>query len=267
MVPVEHVADLGPVAAIVLARIGWRSERDGAWTATRQTIAAETGLPLRAVRGALDLLRDRGLLLAEQGLGYDRTMTWRPVGAGQAQGAESVTCMGTDSSLPCDESVPFQVTESATSSLETVETLETPPSSPPPVDPSATADQAPVLFLAAVPDLPPADLILEEFEGFWRAYPRRVGKQAALRSYRAARKVAPLEDIAAGLRSQLPGLEARPMDKRPHPATWLNQQRWADDPDHAAPVEAASRPRNALLDPHLMDNLPSLAALAAGGDR
>lgn len=94
-------------------------------------------------------------------------------------------------------------------------------------------------MLVVVPDQPAAtpaeaDAVAAEFDRFWELYPRKVAKQAALRSYRSARKHTPVEAIAAGLRAQLPDLTTRERHLVPHPATWLNQHRWADDPAHAA---------------------------------
>lgn len=75
----------------------------------------------------------------------------------------------------------------------------------------------------------PADT---EFEQFWSAYPRKVGKDAARKAFAGALKRASLEAVAAGLNAA-----TWPEDPQfiPHPATWLNQGRWADDPAAAAP--------------------------------
>lgn len=65
-----------------------------------------------------------------------------------------------------------------------------------------------------------------EFERFWSAYPRKVGKGAAQKAWRAAmRKTTPDAVIAAVQRF------AWPDDQQfiPHPATWLNAERWADE--------------------------------------
>lgn len=65
-----------------------------------------------------------------------------------------------------------------------------------------------------------------EFERFWSAYPRKVGKGAAQKAWRVAmRKTTPDAVIAAVQRF------AWPDDQQfiPHPATWLNAERWADE--------------------------------------
>jgi uncharacterized protein YdaU (DUF1376 family) len=70
-------------------------------------------------------------------------------------------------------------------------------------------------------------------ESFWPAYPNKVGKPAAERAYQAARKRgADLARIMAGLTRYM---RDKPVD-RPwlNPATFLNQERWADEPASAA---------------------------------
>jgi hypothetical protein len=73
----------------------------------------------------------------------------------------------------------------------------------------------------------------DHFQEFWRTYPKRVGKGAAVKAYAKA-----LDSVGGdalvildGLRNAVQvwttaGTEARFI---PHPATWLNQGRWADE--------------------------------------
>lgn len=80
----------------------------------------------------------------------------------------------------------------------------------------------------------------DHFEDFWAAYPRRVGKAAARRSWEKAMKVTTPDVIGAALRAA-----EWPEDPQyiPHPATWLNQGRWDDQP---APVILKERPEDEL---------------------
>lgn len=71
----------------------------------------------------------------------------------------------------------------------------------------------------------------EMFETFWQTYPRKIGKGAAKAAFEKAIKKASAETIlqVAGFYAQkndLPDLQFIP-----HPATWLNQERWHDDLD------------------------------------
>ena len=67
---------------------------------------------------------------------------------------------------------------------------------------------------------------------FWAAYPRHVGKGAARAKFIAQAKKNGVEVIMAGLARAIgewkrQGTEAQFI---PHPATWLNQERWEDEP-------------------------------------
>lgn len=76
------------------------------------------------------------------------------------------------------------------------------------------------------------------FEQFWDIYPRKVGKIAAAKAYCKARQSASHADIMAGLRRYLTSKPA--YADWCHPATWLNQGRWMDEPD-AKPVKPAEQ--------------------------
>jgi len=73
-----------------------------------------------------------------------------------------------------------------------------------------------------------------DFDTFYAAYPRRVGKLDAIRAYAKARTVATADEILAGV--------ALYKANKPeyadwcHPATWLNKGRWMDEYDAPAPV-------------------------------
>jgi len=77
-----------------------------------------------------------------------------------------------------------------------------------------------------------------DFDRFWSAYPRKVGKGAA---HRAWAKINPATELVERMLSALSWqrtCEQWTKDKGtyiPHPATWLNQERWTDEP----PAEAS----------------------------
>lgn len=89
---------------------------------------------------------------------------------------------------------------------------------------------------AALPGMPepplPDKAIDIEFEGWWKSYPRKVGKDAARIKYRAARKGGASEQaLADALAAHAAGWERERRAKEyiPHAATWLNQGRYADE--------------------------------------
>lgn len=76
------------------------------------------------------------------------------------------------------------------------------------------------------------------FDAFWRTWPNKVGKPAALKAYRSAIK------RGAGFNAIMNGVEIYIRDKPPdrpwlNPATFLNQNRWEDRP---APVSTIAKP-------------------------
>src|SRR5262245_37611632 len=84
---------------------------------------------------------------------------------------------------------------------------------------------------------------LREFDEWWRAYPRKVGKQAARRKYEAARAAGAAADelLAGAERYAGAAIDADPQYVA-HPATWLHQGRWQDEdvgiaPRKRSPVE------------------------------
>lgn len=79
---------------------------------------------------------------------------------------------------------------------------------------------------------PPADrerLTLIGFDAFWRVYPRREGKGAARKAWARAIRRARAEDIIAG--AQRYGADPNRVDQfTAHASTWLNAERWTDEP-------------------------------------
>ena len=77
---------------------------------------------------------------------------------------------------------------------------------------------------------------LERFDEFWAAYPRRVGKNSAIRAYAVARER--FDGLASDYESAVvegalrlagdPNLP--PIQFVPYPTTWLNRDGWCDDP-------------------------------------
>lgn len=70
------------------------------------------------------------------------------------------------------------------------------------------------------------------FDEFWRVYPRRQGKGDARRAFTRAIGKAGLSAVLAGAEHfrDDPNLPLDDPSLIPMPATWLNQERWDDDP-------------------------------------
>lgn len=76
------------------------------------------------------------------------------------------------------------------------------------------------------PPIPP-----KGFDEFWEAYPKRKGKQAALRAWKKAIKIADADTLIEAVKKQC-FWEQWTRDNGqfiPNPATWLNQGCWEDE--------------------------------------
>ena len=100
-----------------------------------------------------------------------------------------------------------------------------PPLSPPPYNPPSSPSLSP-----SPRDVSRADE--DRFSRFWAAYPRKVGKQAAKKSWS---RLHPSEELTQAI---LQAVEAQKQSRQwrenngqfiPNPATWLNQGRWEDE--------------------------------------
>lgn len=76
---------------------------------------------------------------------------------------------------------------------------------------------------------PPARAKGSDFDLFWQAYPKKVGKEAARKAF--SRVKAPLESLLPAIERQKCGNQWTTENGRfiPNPATWLNQGRWEDE--------------------------------------
>ncbi|WP_029061923.1 hypothetical protein [Labrenzia sp. DG1229] len=68
----------------------------------------------------------------------------------------------------------------------------------------------------------------EQFEEWYADYPHKVGRGAALKAFKTVIKKTDLETLKTGLQQYV---LTKPADRSwCNPATWLNQERWADQP-------------------------------------
>ena len=101
----------------------------------------------------------------------------------------------------------------------------------------------------------------ELFENFWKAYPRKTAKQAAIKAWN---KLAPDERLT---RKLLCSLEAQKQSAQwkdeggrfiPHPATWLNGRRWEDECGTAASEKRSSSFDLSLIMEHAKTHKPEV---------
>lgn len=93
-----------------------------------------------------------------------------------------------------------------------------------------------------------------DFERFWAAYPRKVGKGAARKAWGIAIKKTSVAVLLHAVSSQR--FDHREQF-RPHPSTWLNEERWLDESSRGDPVLQAA----GLLDDQTAETIPEFLRL------
>lgn len=76
----------------------------------------------------------------------------------------------------------------------------------------------------------------QEFDEWWSAYPKKRDKGHAVKAYRTARKKTDAATLLTAVKQQTSHLMSKGPEFCPFPATWLNGERWADEPPQLAVV-------------------------------
>jgi uncharacterized protein YdaU (DUF1376 family) len=76
-----------------------------------------------------------------------------------------------------------------------------------------------------------ADESDKAFAEFWTHYPRKIGRAAASKAFAKASKKHKTDDILFGLSQQIDTMKSKDQQFIPHAATWLNAERWQDEPE------------------------------------
>jgi len=133
-----------------------------------------------------------------------------------------------------------RVTDHATDSRDTkrdavtaMSHLSVPPEPEPKRTTTNLAKASPEPILIEAPKIPkPRNRIVDDpdFVAFWSAYPRPVGKGSARMAWaRAIKKTEPKMIIEAAQRYRDSPRRSQDLKYVPHPARWLNDERWADE--------------------------------------
>lgn len=77
----------------------------------------------------------------------------------------------------------------------------------------------------------PQNAPLSDFDAFWALVPRRVGKKAAERAWRAIERRGESQEVIEGMRAYAAAFAQSGTELKyvPHPSTWLNRRGWEDD--------------------------------------
>lgn len=194
------------------------ADGDGVCWPGIETLASRLGVTERSVRNWLGELLALGLIERTRRYGRQQTSTLTVLMDLQVKGYRNVR-----SSTSGHEDSPRSRNPSADELIQReLDQREVPPYPPPTAveQPRSSSDEEP-----------------EGFAEWWALYPRKVGKGAARSAYRKAIKGITPPALLQALRGQLEGLERARLegsrkgaDYRPMPASWLNNERWADEP-------------------------------------
>jgi len=143
----------------------------------------------------------------------------RAAKSGKAQDSEP-SPQGTDPGLP--EGAPEGVTGG-------VRSTRPDPSRPVPASPNG--DTPPVVPRQGTSSRGRTSSTPDRFDEFWSAYPRRVGKQAAIKAWRKAVELTDPDTIIEGARRYAAARDGEDPKYTAHPSTWLNAGRWDDEPE------------------------------------
>lgn len=208
-----------PTRKAVLLVLADYADEAGSCFPGQETLARITELGVRTVRRALAELEDAGVIRREE--------RRRPDGLRTSDRYHLVMTTGHSGRVDPPEPVPHRPL--TTASPATAAGHE--PQVEPQVSGVTSRGQ-----LALVADLPPAApdrltarQVDDAFIAWWQEYPRRTGKGAARAAFTKAAQKVPVATLMDAARSF--AADPNRVDEfTPHPATWLNQERWADDP-------------------------------------
>ena len=102
---------------------------------------------------------------------------------------------------------------------------------------------------------PPTDAAVELkakqvfwFQQFWAEYWRKAAKKPAEVAFcKNVKCIATFDAVMAAVNAQKPVMLARDPEKRPHAATWLNGERWLDEPESVGLVEGEPQTKRLLM--------------------
>lgn len=114
----------------------------------------------------------------------------------------------------------------------------------------------------------PQNAPLSDFDTFWALVPRRVGKKAAERAWRAVERRGESSEAIEGMRAYAAAFAQSGTDLKyvPHPSTWLNRRGWEDDLEAVFPsrkpqmTEWEQKASQMGYDLSALKNAPQIAA-------
>jgi len=202
--------ETGIQKCVLLALGNCHSAETGQCNPSVKWLAEWTGFSVRSVRSAVAALENQGYIIRHERRaksGYQVSTQYEIIGASESDPKGRQPVHPTE----CNPCTPLETGN--------------PETSPVPVSSGSTEPSS-------------TETSLFEFSHFWKDYPRKISKPHALNAFkRAIKNGATAEEILAGLERHRTAWEQTDPEFIPHPATWLNGERWNDPP----PACAASR--------------------------
>lgn len=223
----DHSEATGSAFVVLLAVADAANARGERSCQSVETLAHMARVSVRTVQRALRDLEALGELENDgQDSRYSSNVYRFPALAGAGPGPRPVPTPRGDKLAPLTDSGVTHVTPGVTNEAARGDIAV----SPNPIHPTLPNGSDPINAAPAAESDPEADA----FARFWEAYPRKVGKGQAVKAWKAAVRKVGEDAILAGLQAHRVSLAAREPRFVPHPATWLNGERWADEPEPVA---------------------------------
>ncbi|MBI2719554.1 MAG: hypothetical protein HY245_03935 [Rhizobiales bacterium] len=195
---------------------GWRSQK---------LLAADCGISFTAARNAIDSLARRGHLMVVTGNGRGHATTYSWV----MKVPEKCNADGTFEENKVPPTLHLSKNKGATKLKERCH--GDPHKGAMPVAPNPLSKSVEDSVESISPKKPLSNgMAGKAFDEFWFHYPRKVAKGAAEKAYVKALKATDAATLLAGAKRYAAEQQGKDPKYTKHPAGWLNEKRWEDEP-------------------------------------
>ncbi len=226
---------LRPNAKLLYGELSALALAEGYCWASNAYLAEQLGVAIKTVEGLLKQLKDRAHISLEVERDKETNeVLRRKIWICGPPGSSVPPPLKIKGRSPQNQGDPPLKIEGRI--IEENNTSNIPPYSPPTGD--APTNRRRNREPKAAPDWKP-----ERFEGFWRMYPVKKSKQAAIRAWDSLRPDDGLLAVMGrALQRQMAGEDWQRGFGIPYPATWINGRRWEDEDGTAPPAQGGSLP-------------------------
>jgi DNA-binding MarR family transcriptional regulator len=217
-------SEISPTGKIVYAVLQRYANSENVCFPSRKTISERIHVSIKTVDRALDELEQLGALKTVRRMNSDGSFTSNLYHLTSTNPGNPVTVVGTNLTLPGDK---FDAR--GRDKNDTLIRVNTNQSQESDISCSSSFDDGDKLLKREGGKLLKRD---DLFADFWAAYPRKKGKQQALKAWiKAVKDGADPTLIVLGAERYATERTSEDPQYTAHPATWLNAGRWEDEPD------------------------------------